>query len=233
MKNLKKAIIIEEQHNLLPIDKKIEKNLLKEIKDYGFQDIKEYQRVKFYTKLKEKNYEDLIALLQTDCTILRDFPRVYTLDWKEISIGLGSRQSNSINKEKLNLYSDIPILDSPHLGGNIVRRPEDLHMAFEVRNYSSRMDFSNYFLNELKKYLSNFFNNVEIDKNDILINNKKVIGTSYLGEDDLFVVTIFIAFIDSSKIIHDLFSNYNKEPGFIDPNILSKQQLCDFILTII
>ena len=73
----------------------------------------------------------------------------------------------------------------------------------------------------LKKMLSIFNKyhyNAKIDNNDILIDNKKVLGSASIATDNMFAFISHISFTDRSEYIQNICGvNTDKQPGFITP----------------
>ena len=92
------------------------------------------------------------------------------------------------------------------------------------------LDFS-YFLNKLRNYLSNYYNNVTVDNNDILINGKKVCGSIMLIFNSMKILLMQINFTDKKDIIQEICGVNAKVPGYIDPNILTAENLKNEFLT--
>lgn len=89
----------------------------------------------------------------------------------------------------------------------------------------------NYFLNKLQNYLSKFFDNVIIDNNDVLINNKKVIGSGFINMNNMNIYMFQITFVDRTDLIKKICTDSIKETSYIDPNILTPEQLKDEFLS--
>ena len=81
------------------------------------------------------------------------------------------------------------------------------------------------FLDFLKETLEEYYDNVVVDGNDILINNKKVIGTVEFRYADMNSVVFQCTFNDRVELIREICGNTPKTPGFIDKNIISPETL--------
>jgi len=113
--------------------------------------------------------------------------------------------------------------------GPIISESGDLRIDI-IYSYQIKINHE-YFLNKLKQYLLNYFDNVQIDNNDLLIDNKKVCGCVSYIYNDMYIILMQINFIDKSEIIQKICGEQHKKPGYINPNILSPEQLKDEIIT--
>ena len=86
-------------------------------------------------------------------------------------------------------------------------------------------------MESLRAYLAQYSEDVIIKDNDILINNKKVIGAVFDGTNAQSYGAFFISFCDRSALIKDLIDKNGKEPGFINPKFLSKEKMEEEILS--
>lgn len=90
---------------------------------------------------------------------------------------------------------------------------------------------SNYFLNKMQIYLSNYFNDVVASGNDILIDNKKVCGMAEVEYNDCRIILFQISYNDNLQMIRDVCGVTEKTPGYIDSNVLPAVTFKDEILS--
>ena len=83
------------------------------------------------------------------------------------------------------------------------------------------------FLDFLKETLEDYFDNVVVDGNDILIDNKKVIGSVEFQYAGMNTVVFQCTFNDRVELIREICGVTQKTPGFIDPDIISPETLKD------
>ena len=86
---------------------------------------------------------------------------------------------------------------------------------------------ADHFLSFFKDYLSEHFDNVTVDKNDVLIDGKKVLGSVLMPFNKMGVFVSQISFSDKSELIKKVCGESVKVPGFIDPAVLSPYSLKD------
>jgi len=122
--------------------------------------------------------------------------------------------------EKLNI--DILTLD--YFGGNIVSGPEDFSMGFLV---PKTIDVSfEYVLNRFANFYKKYFKDVIVDNNDIIINGNKIQGSICFEGNGMFFFGTAISFTDRTDLIKQICKKKStKIPGFIDNNILTKEEL--------
>ena len=169
-------------------------------------------------------------------------PNFYPVDIKDASIALETAIKN--NKTGVwYTYSDglyafhgsdeidydlcskigIVIADMDYKGGTIIGGPNDLGIEFlvprEVEMYPN--DFMNKFYRIIKKYFPN--DEVIISGNDILLNNKKVLGSMTRSLSKISVWAAQLSFDNHQETINLICNKKStKDPGYMDKNILSR-----------
>lgn len=108
--------------------------------------------------------------------------------------------------------------------GIIITSNGDLRVV--IISYDVKYPIENLLI-KLKNYLLNYFNNVVVDNNDILIDNKKICGSGFMTINGMNVYMFQITFVDRVDLIKKICKNSIKEPGYIDPNIVSQYKLKD------
>ena len=83
----------------------------------------------------------------------------------------------------------------------------------------------------MRDYISNYFDNVIISNNDILIDNNKVLGGAMIEYNGLMIVVFQINFVDKRNDIINICGISSKNPGFIDGAVLSAEQIKNEFLT--
>ena len=83
------------------------------------------------------------------------------------------------------------------------------------------------FMKFLKDVLDEYYDNVVVDNNDILINNKKVIGSVAFQYAGMNTIVFQCTFNDRVELIREICGTTPKVPGFIDKNIISPEILKD------
>lgn len=136
----------------------------------------------------------------------------------------GNNQEKILNEEYCKEHN-IPIYPYNSFGGNIVATKEDYGIAFFL---PPSIDISiQLVLENIVAILNKHFTNVKIEGNDILINDKKVIGSGSFGNNSIFCILIYFSMSNKGDLISNICGEpvSNKTPGYIDSNILSKDQL--------
>lgn len=89
-----------------------------------------------------------------------------------------------------------------------------------------------YFLSFFRDYLVEKFESVVIDKNDILVDRKKVLGSARIPQiNEMGVFVIQASFSDKSELIKKICGESVKVPGYLDPAIVSPYELKDGFLS--
>lgn len=115
--------------------------------------------------------------------------------------------------------------DSEEGGGVTIVAPGD--MSFLVmRPFDANDSLSEYMVGNLVSYMSNIFDNVVIDKNDILINGKKSLCTAGNIINDMAIFMCTASFVDNSELINILCPpRHGKVPQPIDNTKVSREEL--------
>lgn len=101
-----------------------------------------------------------------------------------------------------------------------------------ILNKDKNVDITyHYFLIKMRSFLDTYFDDVSISNNDILIDRKKVVGGAMIELNGMLVVVFQINFVNKEDDIYKVCPYLKKEPGYIDPNILSPEELKDEFLS--
>ena len=136
----------------------------------------------------------------------------------------GNNQEKILNEEYCKEHN-IPIYPYNSFGGNIVATKEDYGVAFFL---PTSIDISTQLvLENIVAILNKHFINVKIEGNDILISDKKVIGSGSFGNNNIFCILVYFSMSDKGDLISNICGEpvSNKTPGYIDSNILPREQL--------
>ena len=85
--------------------------------------------------------------------------------------------------------------------------------------------FYEYFSNKIVSFLSNHFENVRLDNNDIMLDNKKIIGGASTIVNNMRIVVFQVNFVDKLSDIQAICGITNKVPGYIDSSIVSAEDV--------
>lgn len=88
-----------------------------------------------------------------------------------------------------------------------------------------------YFLIKMREFLDTYFDEVSISNNDILIDRRKVVGGAMIEIRGVLVVVFQINFVDKEDDIYKVCPYLKKEPGYIDPKVLSPEELKDEMIS--
>lgn len=92
--------------------------------------------------------------------------------------------------------------------------------------YPVNIDLSyEYFANKLVTFLSDYFQGVSLDNNDIMLDGRKIIGGASAIMNDMRIVVFQINFVDKLEEIQEICGITNKVPGYIDSSIVSAEDI--------
>ena len=95
--------------------------------------------------------------------------------------------------------SNITVYEGGYAGGTIVRDAGDLSIGIFL---PIEIDLnSKFFLNKIAEILNKYNTPAVVDNNDIMVNNRKVIGTSTLSTDNYFGFVAYVSFNDKTELI--------------------------------
>jgi len=134
---------------------------------------------------------------------------------------------NDFDKEEIlkNYNYQICKLGYEFSSGPIISANGDLRI-YLIYPIQIELDYL-YFLNKLMNYFKKYFDDVKVDSNDILINNKKICGSVMFYYNEMKILLMQINFVDKTDIIQEICGVNNKVPGHINPNILTAEKLKD------
>lgn len=237
MNKVEQGIIINNQH-IYDVEHGIINGttFVDEIKKIGYNNLEEFFQDKaeyeMQQVLKNKVYsvspkDAMITLRQLIDNKEFGIVSVYT---NETCVHHGQDPNKKLNMEYCNNHN-IPIYSYDSFGGNIVATKGDYSIAFLI---PQEIDISaNFILEKTKIILEKYFDNVTIQNNDIMINDKKVAGATSFGTDTFFFLIYHFSMSDKTDLITSICGapTTNKTPGYIDPEILPTEQLMEDLLS--
>ena len=126
----------------------------------------------------------------------------------------------------------IPVkLGYENSNGPILSASGDLRIYFILKKDDDVNISYHYFLIKIREYLDEYFDNVSISNNDILIDGKKVLGGAMIEYNGMLVVIFQINFVNKEDHIRQVCVLKKKQPGYIDPSVVSAEQLKDEFLS--
>ena len=234
--NIEQGILINRQHMYDVRNNIAEKESFEsQIKKLGFKDLEEFFKEKaeyeMQSFLKNNVYsvkpkEAMIKLRELISDKKYGIISVYT---DETCVHHGQNKDKIINVEYCK-NNNIPIYEYDSFGGSIVATEGDYSMALLIPN--SIDIWTSSILNKIKDILLKYFNNVEIQNNDILINKKKVMGSTSLIKDNYFFFIYHFSMSEKNDLIHAICGDPTSEkvPGYIDNKVLSTSELMEELL---
>lgn len=193
-------------------------HLVDVIKECGFESLSEYfeEKTKYefeHLQFKaietspEKAVSDIMNCIINKKTTILFAETPFTLVWN----GINSSFNETYCKEH-----QIPVFPLYTGGGTIVSTKGDLNIGICVPD---RNKIKSYFvLNGLVKIFQKYTNkNVVIDGNDILIDNKKVVGSATYRLNNMFVFIAPVSLTEKTELINNIcVKKSSKTPTHID-----------------
>lgn len=126
----------------------------------------------------------------------------------------------------------IPVkLGYENSNGPILSASGDLRIYLILKKDDNVNISYHYFLIKLREYLDEYFDDVSISNNDILIDGKKVLGGAMIEYNGMFVVIFQINFVNKEEHIRKVCILKKKQPGYIDSSKVTAEQLKDEFLS--
>lgn len=98
--------------------------------------------------------------------------------------------------------NNIAIVEVPSGGGTIVSNVGDMAIAIGIP--ATLNIYGDFLLREIASILEKYMDNVNVVDNDILVNNKKVCGTTTIRQNDMIVCFAHFSFCDNSELIKSI-----------------------------
>lgn len=237
MDDISKAISIESKY-VYNVQNKIENDvgLLAQLNEVGFDTLDDFFNAKkeylMQQVLKDKVHNTSSGDAMKTLGVLAENMDwgIVSVDTDETCVHAGSYKESNLNEDYC-LKNNIPIYKYDSYGGNIVASVGDYSMGFIV---PSDIDIDcRYVIEKLADIVSKYIDGVTIDGNDVLIDGKKVIGTTSKRTADFFFFICHISMSDKKEIIYNICGapKTNKEVGYINPNKVSVDTLKEEMLT--
>ena len=82
-----------------------------------------------------------------------------------------------------------------------------------------------YILEFFRTRIAKKYDNTIVDKNDILVAGKKVVGSAEFSYMDMHAFVVQVTFNDNGELIRKICGETEKVPGYLDPTIISPYTL--------
>lgn len=237
MNKIEQGIQINNQHVQNVINRVPEQmSFYEQIINLGFEDLEDFFKQKSEYEMQQCLKGKIYNAISTEgLDILGQLIQdqqygIVSVDNDIIFIYQGNNVEKQINTEYCE-QNNIPIKNYGTFGGSIVVSPGDYSIAILL---PSSIDVNNnFFLGNIANILKKYFSNVIIDNNDILIDNKKILGSAAYSNERYFFFVAHFSFSSNRELIQNICGNISddgKQPGYIDSNILSVEQLKEELL---
>lgn len=188
------------------------------MKVFGFESLKDY----FEAKKKHQFVNSAFTFIEKEpvtgileCIKLLALQKPFIL-FANSDIPFVFHGNSELNIEYCNKNS-IPIVPIHTAGGTIVNLPGDFSFCVCCKN--TIVNNVEYILNGVSKCIQKYTNKkVTVDRNDILVDGKKVCGSASYHQGEYFMFVGYFSFSDKSELISNICTTnkVSKEVGFID-----------------
>ena len=237
MSKVEQGIAINNQHIYnVENDIKEEVSFIDQIKALGYADLEEFFNDKIEYEMQQVlkgqvySVEPKNAMPTLRKLIQNQQYGIVSVYTNETCVHHGQDPNKTLNEEYCAEHN-IPIYPYDSFGGNIVATVGDYSVALIL---PLTIDISaGFVLEKTKDILQKYFEDVQIQDNDILINNKKVAGATSFGTDRFFFLIYHFSMSEKTDLIYSICGapTTNKQPGYIDTTVLSTEKLMEEFLS--
>lgn len=219
MTNIENAIKIEEQYIQYRLNNEEPFSLEDEIKKCGFDNLEQYFDKKLDFQISQLNFsvEDVLPFTAADAMLNLMNTKtngILLMNTDQTVVYHGSKDFNREYCEENN----IPVIEHYSNGGTLVASDGELSIGVCMPFFNGLS--GRYMLLKLKSIFDKYYDDVVIDNNDIMINGKKVCGTTVYPTSEVFGFLAQFSFDDKSELISKICysseSGSNKIAGYID-----------------
>lgn len=107
--------------------------------------------------------------------------------------------------------------------GLILTDKGDLRVVINIPNHIEI--YTDYFMEKLKNLISKYYDDVEVNNNDLIVNGRKVIGSVDMKNDNVHTCMFQITFNDNTEIIEKICGIREKKVGCLDSDIISQEEI--------
>lgn len=203
-------------------------NIYDYLKDAGYDDIDEYRNdAKDYilksqnmilerVYITEESLDEWVTLSMSNQRLFR------SSDIEDPSLGTVAIVGREFSEHEKFLEKGVYPVVFNYMRGCIITGIDDLNFCLSIPK-KAWFNLSEHILNKLKDFISLRNKNVVIDENDILLNNKKVVGLAIINNEQMDCIICHISLTNYIDLIYELCPPHNgKAPGYID-NITKKE----------
>lgn len=221
-KDIKLAIQLEEEYLYRKINLNDgTANIYEYLQQAGYTDINDYHRdaQEYWVKsqnmslervyITEESLDEWVTLSMSNKRLFR------SSDIEDPSLGTVAIVGKDFNDHNKFIENGVYPVVFNYMRGCIITGIDDLNFCLSIPN-KTWLQLNEYVLNKLAKFISNKYNDVIISENDILVNNKKVVGLAIIKNKYMSCIICHISLTDYTELIYKLCPPHNgKEPGYI------------------
>lgn len=215
MYDIEKAVTLEVEYQLARAANTTVYSLVDLVKSCGFDNLEEYFSAKIKYQISKMAFEKIEVTPFTAAdemlkAIAIGSPTILMMNTNQTVVYHGNDDYNA----EYCIEHDIPVIEYRTLGGTLVASDGELSIGIVIPN---SVDVnSEWFLSELAQILGKYIRNVTVDNNDILVDGKKVVGTTTYRSASAFCAVAQFSFDDKSDLIDIVCPPHgDKRPGYI------------------
>lgn len=232
MRDIAGAIAAEQQYIQDRIENGYDVSIYDYLAPYGYFILEEYSKDKKDYELKTLNIDvhltDMLNIEdRVEANVIRKIPSIFIPTADKTFAWIGER--DVLDTALFSEY-EIQAYNMRYLGGTIISGPEDFSIAIITPD---TIDIcSTYYMERICDFLRQYFPDAHYDRNDIMVNDRKVAGTVMRRVDGMLAFAMQVSFVDRTDMINILCPPHgDKIPGCIDSTILNKTVLQNEILS--
>lgn len=216
MYDIEKAISIEKEYICKKTNGEKVTPLVSQIEECGFKNLGEYfsEKVKYEFSQLKFEYEECVpqTCLQQVFSTINNRETKFLFMISDHTFVFNCK--DDFNKEYCE-QNDIPIYHTQAGGGTIVSTEGDVSFCICIPR---SIDIDEHFiLKNIASVIDRGSGIAKVDKNDILLNGEKVLGSTSYRMNEMFAVVAHVSFNDNSELISKICtsSKQKKTPAYI------------------
>lgn len=204
MADIVKAMKKEKEYISYRINGEEPFHLVDAIKECGFTSLNEYCDEKYNYNFRQMHFEFIETYTDRclqDVQWVMDNQIISVLFAESDKTFVFSGSTKDFNEEFC-IENNIPVFPINTGGGAIVSTPGDLSIGICMPE--NMWKDATYILNNIKDIMSNYMDNVEVAGNDILVDSKKVCGSTQYNKNGMICFVAHISFNDNTDLIENI-----------------------------
>lgn len=223
--------IAEEESYISERVRGIDSNLSERLALYGYDTLTDYftdKKAYLFEQWKpELNVIDIAVFpaAVTDAIVNKKYG-IYMVNYDGVCAWCGHK--NQVDHETCEKLG-VRVVELNYNGGVIISSENDVDiMVIAPMSYGFTADT---FLSKYHEILKRHFPDAVREGNDILIDNRKVVGVATGSVKDVFMTVTHVSFADYTDLISEIcLKKSSKEPGHVDSSVFTRGQMVGEVL---